>query len=431
MKNITILFLLIASVCFGQTGTVIVTDANITQTTSGNPSPLAIVRPFNGTPVPANRLAVGTWYNYKGTWYQMGTTGVTGPTGRTGATGVTGITGATGVTGATGPTGATGAGLSGTADQVPYYDAQGNVTSDQYFTRQIGNNRTTAITAIDSTNAGNFSTIDIVPNSVSLTSSLGAALMYVGANQVMVDNSGVNINASYYLPAADGNAGEVITTDGAGNLSFASMVGPTGPTGPTGSGGTTGATGATGATGPTGLGFAPSATGQLFYSNTASTVANLNDTVTGYVIKSGGLNQFPFWGKVDLTADVSGVLPAANGGGGAWVDYASTSTVTGWSSFTSKIILYRQSYKTIHVIFFLNGTSNSTAATFTLPTASSSNCYISLTYIAVNNGTSVSGCRYELPSSSSTVTCDPTSAGGTWTASGTKLVRGEFFYKID
>lgn len=233
-----------------------------------------------------------------------------------------------------------------------------------------------------------------------------------------------------WMPVS-GGSGATGATGATGPTGATGLQGITGPTGATGSAGATGSTGATGATGPTGLGFAPSATGQLFYSNTASTVANLNDTVTGYVIKSGGLNQFPFWGKVDLTADVSGVLPAANGGDGAWVDYASTSTVTGWSSFTTKIILYKLSYKTIHVIFYLGGTSNSSAATFTLPTASSSNCYVSLTYIAVNNGTSVSGCRYELPSSSSTVTCDPTNGGSTWASSGTKVVRGEFFYKID
>lgn len=257
-----------------------------------------------------------------------------------------------------------------------------------------------------------------------------------------------------YIPT-NADSGEVWmcinTTTGEGNWSTLSggATGPTGPTGATGAQGVTGATGATGsagatgatgntgatgatgAIGPTGLGFAPSATGQLFYSNTASTVANLNDTVTGYLLKAGGVNQFPFWGKVDLAADVSGLLPAANGGNEAWVDYASTSTVTGWSSFTTKIILYKLSYKTIHVIFYIGGTSNASTATFTLPTASSSNCYVSLTYIAVNNGTSVSGCRYELPSSSSTVTCDPTNGGGSWTSSGTKVVRGEFFYKID
>lgn len=239
-----------------------------------------------------------------------------------------------------------------------------------------------------------------------------------------------------YIPT-NADSGEVWmcvnTTTGEGNWSTLSggATGATGPTGATGATGATGSTGVTGATGATGLGFAPSATGQLFYSNTDSTIANLNDTVTGYVIKSGGLNQFPFWGKVGLTTDVSGLLPAANGGNEAWVDYSSTSTVTGWSSFTTKIILYKLSYKTIHVIFYLGGTSNSSTATFTLPTASSSNCYVSLTYIAVNSGTSVSGCRYELPGSSSTVTCDPTNGGGTWTSSGTKVVRGEFFYKID
>jgi len=107
-----LLFLLIPISLFAQTGSVTVTHGNITPTTSASPSPLVVVRPYSGVPTPANRLAVGTWYNDSGTWIQLGTTGATGAKGATGATGVTGatgITGATGVTGITGPTGVTGA----------------------------------------------------------------------------------------------------------------------------------------------------------------------------------------------------------------------------------------------------------------------------------------------------------------------------------
>jgi len=107
-----------------QTGTVLVTHGNITQTTSGSPSPWVVVRPYNGVPTPTNRLANGVWYNDNGTWYQFGATGVTGAKGATGATGATGSTGATGATGLTGSTGSNGAtgvtGLTGpTGDTGP------------------------------------------------------------------------------------------------------------------------------------------------------------------------------------------------------------------------------------------------------------------------------------------------------------------------
>ncbi len=112
MKRTYLLLILIAlAVPFlqAQTGTVTVTHGLITQTSSGSPSPLAIVRPYSSIPTPTNRLAVGTWFNDNGTWYPLtGGTGVTGPTGAKGATGNNGETGETGPQGNTGSTGPTG-----------------------------------------------------------------------------------------------------------------------------------------------------------------------------------------------------------------------------------------------------------------------------------------------------------------------------------
>lgn len=95
-------------------GDVIVTHANITQTTSGTPSNLAVVGSYNSIPVPANRLSQGMWYYDAACscWKQVGVTGSTGAqgvTGNTGATGGQGATGAAGITGVTGSTGSNGA----------------------------------------------------------------------------------------------------------------------------------------------------------------------------------------------------------------------------------------------------------------------------------------------------------------------------------
>jgi len=286
-------FLLLCGFAFGQstTGTVIVTHGNITQTTSGSPSNLAIVRPYNGVPVPANRLAQGAWF-YDNGWVQLGTTGVTGPTGRTGPTGVTGATGATGITGATG------AGLVGDTNRIPYFDAQGNLTNDAEFTRIVGENNTTYISSTDSTNPSISSGMVISPSGISMTSQTGSLTYYVGSSAVDIQNAGVLINTEYYLPALDGTNGQVIATDGAGNLSFSTMVGPTGPTGPSGSGGATGPTGsagATGATGPTGA-SAPTGSWVLLSTQSASTSSTIDftgfdNTYTEYVIK--GYNIVP------------------------------------------------------------------------------------------------------------------------------------------
>lgn len=117
---LTILSFLLLQIAGAQTGSVTVTHGTVTQATSPSPSPLIFVRPSNVIPPPANRLAVGAWFNDNGVWMQLsGGTGPTGPTGATGATGATGPTGVTGPTGINGTngtngvTGATGAGVTG------------------------------------------------------------------------------------------------------------------------------------------------------------------------------------------------------------------------------------------------------------------------------------------------------------------------------
>jgi len=48
-------------------------------------------------------------------------------------------------------------------------------------------------------------------------------LKYIGASgvkQLQIDNGGLRINGQYYLPNLDGTAGQVMTTDGAGNVTF-------------------------------------------------------------------------------------------------------------------------------------------------------------------------------------------------------------------
>lgn len=63
-----------------------------------------------------------------------------------------------------------------------------------------------------------------------------------------------------------------------------------------------------------GTGFSSYAVGDLLYANTTSTLAKLADVATGNALISGGVGVAPAWGKVDLTAHVSGTLPVPNGG---------------------------------------------------------------------------------------------------------------------
>ena len=116
-------------------------------------------------------------------------------------------------------------------------------------------------------------------------------------------------------------------------------------------------------------------------------------------------------------------------GGGNWVDYSATSTIVGWSSFTTKKIRYSVLNKQIYVLVELQGTSNSTTTSFTLPTANNNQIYTLSYALVINNGVVEVG-GVEIPLSSSTVTCTRTLGNPTWTNSGSKRVYAQIFYEI-
>lgn len=65
-----------------------------------------------------------------------------------------------------------------------------------------------------------------------------------------------------------------------------------------------------------GTGITSYTIGDLLYADSSTSLAKLADVATGNVLRSGGVGVAPAWGKVDLTTDVSGTLPVANGGSG-------------------------------------------------------------------------------------------------------------------
>lgn len=110
-----------------------------------------------------------------------------------------------------------------------------------------------------------------------------------------------------------------------------------------------------------------------------------------------------------------------------WVDYSATSTIVGWSSFTTKIIKYRIIGKQMFVMFRLQGTSNSTSTSFTLP-LNNNGVYTINWIIAVNNGSLING-NIDLNNSSNLVVCS-SNFSSTWINTGSKQVFGQFFVEI-
>ena len=116
-----------------------------------------------------------------------------------------------------------------------------------------------------------------------------------------------------------------------------------------------------------------------------------------------------------------------------WIDFSEQSTIVGWSSYTTKIIRYKVVGKMVFIDYFIQGTSNSTNTSFTVPIQSSPTQGYSATVITVtNNGTTGFG-KSALNASTTIVNFAngiTAAFAGSWTASGTKLIIGQFFYEI-
>lgn len=115
----------------------------------------------------------------------------------------------------------------------------------------------------------------------------------------------------------------------------------------------------------------------------------------------------------------------------AWTDYSATSSITGWTSFTTKKIYYKRLGKLVFIWFDLRGISNSTAVSFTLPQTNAAFTLEMPGGLAYDNGAVLlNPTNIEFPSSSSTVNVYPTNAQGNWTATATtKIVTGQFFFQ--
>ena len=115
-----------------------------------------------------------------------------------------------------------------------------------------------------------------------------------------------------------------------------------------------------------------------------------------------------------------------------FTDYSSTSTITGWSSYTTKKIYYKKIGKTVFVVFSIEGVSNTIGADFTLPFAVNSNMevYTSISVINSSSQTSTPGrCQVDASSSTASFSANYNPAGLAFGNSGTKAIRGQFFYE--
>lgn len=131
-------------------------------------------------------------------------------------------------------------------------------------------------------------------------------------------------------------------------------------------------------------------------------------------------------------------LVAGTGSSWGWLDYTATSTIVGFSSITNKVIWYKQIGKTVHVVYAIDGVSNATNVTFTLPIAAKiySGGLFNVgpefaTGLCSNNGATDSAPGRGLIDSTlpNTVVISRLAGSAGFTPSGAKAVRGTFTYE--
>ena len=180
-------------------------------------------------------------------------------------------------------------------------------------------------------------------------------------------------------------------------------------------------------------------------SSPAGTIVTISNVSSGQIINFANNSGSSSVGFKLLNLATTLLVPVAQGGSisyqyngtswvqisheqGSYVEFGPTSTVVGWSSTTVKSIRYKIIGKSAHILWDIEGTSNSTLTNFSLP-FTSANIVGSTEVIGIStvtdNGTAQAGLGIArvLPNAS-TINIFKDGVGTAWTASGTKFVFG-------
>jgi hypothetical protein len=148
-------------------------------------------------------------------------------------------------------------------------------------------------------------------------------------------------------------------------------------------------------------------------------VSAQNPTHNDIIVYSSGTN---LWEKTNINT-ATGI--------GDWIDYSATSTIVGWSSFITKILQYKIIGKQVFCHFAFSGTSNSSTTSFTLP--NNALFFTSCQQRGTDNGVE-NHASSVINAASNVITFSRWTSATTrtvsWTASGSKVITGQFFYEI-
>ena len=179
----------------------------------------------------------------------------------------------------------------------------------------------------------------------------------------------------------------------------------------------------------TGMRFAFAATG----TNTGATTVNISGlgaknikSITGAALSAGEIVSGRLYSMSYNGTEFRLHENTAFSGDASWTDYSATSTISGFSGFTRKLLNYKKVGKTVFVFVDFLGTSNATTITFTVP-------YTNIALDTWFSGSALTGGTNAMASGSVTTNSDvvtlyPNAAQGSW-SNGTSAWKGQFFFE--
>ena len=115
---------------------------------------------------------------------------------------------------------------------------------------------------------------------------------------------------------------------------------------------------------------------------------------------------------------------------GTWTDYSGTSTITGWSSYTTKLIQYEITDKIMRVMVQIEGTGSGATTSFTLPLNASA-WGTQYFILQTQNNTTQSASVATVSANGNTVTVsNSASTTPSWSNAVQRNVRGQFFINV-
>ena len=113
--------------------------------------------------------------------------------------------------------------------------------------------------------------------------------------------------------------------------------------------------------------------------------------------------------------------------GGVWTEW--TPTIVGWSATTTFICQYSKIGKFVAVMYQIIGTSDTTTMYLDLPFTADTSPAIGVFAYGVDNGTAMSNAAFVVTDTADRVRVYKNPDGTGWTASGSKRIITQFFYK--